>query len=362
MNGKIAFYIPNMKSGGAEKVFQILSNQLVSRNFKVDLLLSKIEGDYLSNLDPRINIIELGRGSVRNDFFSLIKYFLKNRPNYVLSGLTHANLIVLLAKFFVPLPIKLFISEHSITTGYAGLKKNRLQNFLIKFLYPNAKGIIAVSKTTKDDLMKNYFLSNNKIKVIYNPVLTRSLDLALLEKNDDINFNIRKGFYIFVGRLEMEKNIFFLIEALKEKLILQDKTLLIFGEGSLRINVEEFIIAEKLSNHIKVCGFKKNPYKYMKNADALILPSLFEGFGNVAIEALYSGTKVLISEKARAALEITHDSNGQAVYFNPHDAGDFQEKIKLLEKSEGKADEEYFNQFKEENITNQYIHYLKTGR
>lgn len=360
MTMKIALYIPNLKSGGAEKVFQILANNFVEKNIQVDLLLSKKEGFYIEELNNKVRIIELGGKSSKFDLFPLVKYINYNKPDFIISALTHTNIWLLISKVFSKSNTKFLISEHSITAGYNEVKKNIILNKLIKILYPTSDGIIAVSKITKEDLILNYSIKDSKIKVIYNPVITKSLMGKLTESIKDDKFIDDKKFLIYVGRLEIEKNIIFLLESIKDFLILNNYKLLIFGEGSQEQQLIHLINKYNLHNYVKMYGFYSNPYKYMEKSSALILPSLFEGFGNVVVEALYSGTKVILSTQAKAAIEVVEKSNLNILKFNPYNKDELLEAIYKLEQTNKlEKNNAFFNEFKEEFIAEKYLEFLR---
>ena len=79
--------------------------------------------------------------------------------------------------------------------------------------------------------------------------------------------------------------------------------IIILGEGSERESLENYIRENKLENSIKLLGFKSNPYPYIKNADAYILSSRYEGYPLVLCEALVLNKKI-ISTDCTGAVEV----------------------------------------------------------
>lgn len=80
--------------------------------------------------------------------------------------------------------------------------------------------------------------------------------------------------------------------------------LLILGEGELREALEREAARLKIENAVTFAGFVENPYKYMAHADAVVIPSLYEGFSNVMIEALACGAPVISTDDETGAREI----------------------------------------------------------
>ena len=70
--------------------------------------------------------------------------------------------------------------------------------------------------------------------------------------------------------------------------------LIILGKGKNKKKLENYIFRNKLKDNIKIIGYKKNPYPYIKKANIFILSSKFEGLPNVLLEAQYL-KKIIIS-------------------------------------------------------------------
>ena len=63
--------------------------------------------------------------------------------------------------------------------------------------------------------------------------------------------------------------------------------MIILGKGENEIKLKKFCYKNKLDKKVKFLGYKNNPFKYIKQADILILSSIFEGSPNILIEALF---------------------------------------------------------------------------
>ena len=81
-----------------------------------------------------------------------------------------------------------------------------------------------------------------------------------------------------------------------KKLIKEDGInfkLYILGEGPLKNNLQTYILENNLSENIYLCGFKKNPYKYMNKCDLFVCSSRAEGFSLVIAESMCMGIPVI---------------------------------------------------------------------
>ncbi len=105
---------------------------------------------------------------------------------------------------------------------------------------------------------------------------------------------------IYVGRLEPEKNPLGFLNIVAECNSLDlsqphshDISAWMIGDGSLRSSCQQIIQDKSLP--VQLLGFQENPYCYMKRARIICIPSIFEGFGLVALEAMCLGIPVLCS-------------------------------------------------------------------
>ena len=89
---RIAFFIPNMYGGGAEKTTLILMNELV-KYYEVYLILVSKTGIYIKEIDSNIKVIELKTSSVYKSFFSLYSHLNYIKPKVIISSLDTANIL-----------------------------------------------------------------------------------------------------------------------------------------------------------------------------------------------------------------------------------------------------------------------------
>ncbi len=112
-----------------------------------------------------------------------------------------------------------------------------------------------------------------------------------------INFFKGKNYnFINIGRITDQKDQILILKAfnrIKDKLNFK---LLILGKGKNKQILQNFIKLNNLSKRVKIIGYKKNPYPYIKQADAFILSSKFEGLPNVLLESQYL-KKIIISTR-----------------------------------------------------------------
>jgi glycosyltransferase involved in cell wall biosynthesis len=158
-----------------------------------------------------------------------------------------------------------------------------------KRTYKLADKIISVSETTKKTLVENYDIDPSKITVIPNCI--DSQRFKKLPKVNKIPNSI-----LFVGRLDKRKGIDFLLKAMPQILEKNPKIkLFIGGKGKLFGWCKKFINENKLENSVKMLGFipDEDLVQWYNKCELFVIPSIFEGFGITALEAISCGSPVI---------------------------------------------------------------------
>ncbi|HDZ00216.1 MAG TPA: glycosyltransferase family 1 protein [Nitrospirae bacterium] len=194
-----------------------------------------------------------------------------------------------------------------------GLHKKLYSKGMFTAVCHKADAILCVSKFTKAELTRLMNVDNLIIHTIYNGVNRK---WSSTEKKTRPYI---KPYIFFVGNVKPHKNIVRLIDAFQRILNKTPHDLVIVGKRDEFItgDKEAFIRASKLGERIYFAGYidddtLKSYYSY---ADALVFPSLYEGFGMPPIEAMACGCPVIASNAASLP-EICGDA---AYYVDPYD-------------------------------------------
>jgi len=190
-----------------------------------------------------------------------------------------------------------------------------------KYYFPRfhhrADHIMAVSQSTKQDIIDQYEISTDKITVAYNACSENFTPLDSVEKvNVRSQISEGKPYFIYVGSIHPRKNLLRLIEAF-ERFCVTDKEhqLVILGRWAWNND----IVAAKLNRSkyadriILIDDMEGDISPYLAAAEALVYISLFEGFGLPIIEAMQCGVPVITSNRG-ALKEVAKDA---AIFVHP---------------------------------------------
>lgn len=181
---------------------------------------------------------------------------------------------------------------------------------LIWILVRTSKKILTVSEFAKQEIMKYYKVSEEKIEVIYNSwehILRINEDFSILQK-----FNLeKKSFYLAVSSVAPNKNFKYIIELAK---LYPEKQFVIAGKKNIKVFGE--LGVEDLKNLIW-CGYvtdEELKALYM-TCKAFIYPSFYEGFGLPPLEAMGCGCEEIYVSNTSCLPEIFGES---VTYLNPY--------------------------------------------
>ena len=148
---------------------------------------------------------------------------------------------------------------------------------------------------------------SNKLKCIYNAAFTD--EISILMNGILIYFQLNS--LIFFRRLVKAKGYKYLIEAIS---LLKDQypiKLYLAGSGEEEINLKNQVKKLRMEDHIIFLGQQNNPYKFMKNCDLYVHPSLWDGLPTTVIEAMACGCCVISTDCDSGPREIIdHLENG----------------------------------------------------
>jgi len=307
---KLAIFLMDLGGGGAERVMINLAHGFLDRGMDVDLVLVKAEGPYLSQLSPKIKVIAFNCPRLIFSLPALIKYLRKIRPAVLMSALEDTNLLALWASKLANVPTQVVVTVHNNLSREAQNSeqlKRQLTPRLVQLFYPWADKIVAVSAGVAKDLIK-LGLPSEKVHYIYNPIVTSGLKEKLQENLDHPWFLPGQPPVILgVGRLTKQKDFATLIHAFSKVRNHKPVRLVLLGDGEEKTALQTLAQSLGLAQEVSFLSFVDNPYIYMAKASVVVLSSAWEGFGNVLVESMVTGTPVVSTDCESGPAEILAD-------------------------------------------------------
>jgi len=299
-NCNIAIFVSFSGTGGVERMIGNLTEGLTALGCQVDLLLVKTHSAHMGFLPATVNIVRLGVSHTMSSLPSLVRYLRRERPVALLATKDRANQVAILARGLAGVPTRVVL-RMGTTLSAALTGKHRLQEWLwylpMRLMYPLADAIVAVSNGVAADLAEITGLPQTHFQVIPNPVITPKLSMLAREPINHPWFaDDEEPVIIGVGRLTRQKDFPTLLKAFALVRRKSPCRLIILGEGRDRHRLQALAAKLGVENDVDLLGFVSNPYAYMARADLFVLSSLWEGLGNVLVEALALGTPVVSTD------------------------------------------------------------------
>ena len=313
------------KDSYSVKIFDVIGEWSTYKNF---LNKYDIETIKLTNLDLKKFLPISGFLKSRLVYFlifflkinQLRKILKKDKPDYII-----IHLIT-----FLPLFLLIFFKfDTKFILRISGLPRlTILRKYLWKITSKKIFLVTCPSEQTKKDLISENIFPEDKLKILYDPLLNVKLIAKKLKDKKTIEKD--KVYFLNIGRLTNQKNQLLLIKVFSSILkINKNLNLYIVGDGENKKKLQKYIETNNLQRNIFLLGYVDNVYPIIKGSMALVSSSLWEDPGAVMIEASYCGKNIISSDCPNGPAEFL--SNGEGGYlFKNNDEKDLYEKINMF--------------------------------
>ena len=362
---KILFVVDERQMGGVSVLLDDILKRINLKKFNVDVMVLHNNGDYLDDLpegvdviygSPFFEVVDLSISEVikTKNIFKIIKkiYLVFLMKTGLIKGkIKKERKKCLSKKYDTEVAFKdgftaLFTAYgdsekkiHWLHTDYVMHDCTAKYHNLFEKTFPLFDKIIGISHAVVERFNQVY--PGIQCEVIYNLI-----DIAKIKKMGEENdIHLGDGInFVSCGRIHEMKGYDRLINVfhrLDDMGLLKHVSLTIIGDGPDFSKVQNLVQEYGLKDKVKLLGRRKNPYPYVKAADAFLMCSRYEPFGLVVLEAMVLGTPVISTEVAsireimREDYGIITDNNEEGlinaiaeVIKNPNYLNKYRENLK----------------------------------
>jgi len=356
---RIAFFTRSLGGGGAERVVVTLASHYAAQGHAVDLIVSRREDTYLKEVHPEVRVHYLHTHRRMLAAPRLAKVLREVRPAALLA--TVNTFAAVLGQRLARTPTRVVLREATTPSiafqvNETSALKRAISETAMRWLYPRADAVVAVSKGVAQDLLNLIPQLKPKLTVIYNPVI----DAALYAKADA---PVEHPWFqpnqppvvLAAGRLVALKGYDTLLRAFARVRQETFARLVILGEGPERPNLERLAAELGVAADVDMPGFDPNPFRYMKRAGVFVLSSRYEGLPNVLIQALACGCPVVSTDCPSGPSEIL--DGGRYGPLVPVDDVEAMARaiVAALKGSNPQVPEAWLSQFAVPTVAHQYL-------
>lgn len=194
---------------------------------------------------------------------------------------------LLLSRLFnVPLHVQIHTDIFDLHFRASSLK-NRVRVFIARFVLRHATFVRVVSERIARTL-------SLAVPITVLPIYTDITRFSHLPRMKHPRFKIS---LLYIGRLEKEKRVDMTVRALKvARDAGHDTGLTIVGDGSEKVHVRNLVRKSGMERFVEFVGWRDDIAPFLSQADVLLVPSVYEGYGLVIVEALAAGVPVIATD------------------------------------------------------------------
>ena len=302
--GPIAYFIPHLVGGGAERVGLEIIRQLIRRGIAVDLIVTRSGGEMWNSIPTGARVVNLKSWKTKpiwlgilTSFPALVRYLKHRRPAVLISTWAVSNVMSLIAKKYFLRDLKLVVRYENCFSLDRKHARRDINYRLLKWLFPVADSVVAVSNDAAEDLRNCVPLAAESITYVPNPVVTAALlEQARIPLKHTWLDDPAVPVIIACGRLVLQKDFPTLLKAFADLRRSRNARLIILGRGPDKPQLVNLAQELGIQTDVEFAGFQSKPFSYISQSQVFVLSSRFEGLPTVLIEALACGTQVVSTD------------------------------------------------------------------
>lgn len=320
---KVWLLLSRLGHGGLERVQLNIAKAMHAKGINVSIVAGQVIANMEQELPRTLPIVELAKAGPRYFPAALMRSLRHMKPDVVFTTSNDVACLLLMLRLLFFRDMRVIVTEHLSVSAprkdARRLKRAKLEliRIAMRLLLPTAEKVVAVSEGVAQDVKEELSHQSINVQVIYNPIVTPDFDARRGHAQTWPWADRDLPTIIFVGRLSPVKRLDLLLDGFRSLSRSIPSRLLIVGTGPLQKEIEQRIQLEGLDANCKLTGFVENPLPLVSASNVLVLPSDYEGFGNVLVEAMACGTQVIATDCPYGPAEILGDGQfGQLIPVN----------------------------------------------
>lgn len=309
---KILFVTASLTSGGSERVMSLLANAFVERGYEVCIVCLTSRKVYYT-LSEKVQVVFAAdfAGSMIGRLWRFRRFVRQWTPDVVIPLMTIVYCFTIFALLGLKIPV---IASERIDPRYSPTLTKVLRSMLLPFV---------THLVVQTQHIKSYYRKSiqRRTSIIVNPVSDQ-----VFETEQNV---LQEKRIISVGRFFAQKNHMMLIDAMAA---LHSKypeyRLVIYGDGPLRVSLENKIEELKASDYISLPGRSAQVIHELRASTIFALSSDYEGMSNALLEAVCVGLPI-VTTKVSGVEDVVKDNQG-ALIVAPKDLPAFTQALDLL--------------------------------
>jgi len=309
---RIAFVLPNLDAGGAQRVMLTLVRHLDPTAVEPIVIALTADGVLADQLPPSIERVDLGWRRLSRAWPALFAAIGDCESDVVVSSIWHVNGLLAMRRAALGGPYTVLREANMPDRVAASVPWWLFPRSVYRWAYPRGDLVLASSTLMADALRRAAPAAGDRIAVLPNPVDVAGLrDRAVSPKRKPG----RGRRFVTVARLHPQKGIDRLLPLIAD--LEADDHLTVFGDGPQRATLEALRTAHGLDDRVLLLPRTARPEPWIAGADAVVVPSRWEGLPNVVLEALALGTSVLATPESGGIAEIAEAAPEGALTIVP---------------------------------------------
>lgn len=299
---KILFLRPRAEMGGAARVMLVLASALQERGHTI--ILGSSGGEWFDQFEQplRVQLYPSTPWNIALATWQITKIVRNEHIDVMHSHHRFSTLVGKIVSWITGIP--LVSSLHEFKTNW-------------RWIAPlwNARWICPPTEGLRQHLISHYKIAADRVSVIRVGVWSSAPDRLLIDQFRHSTGALASSLIGYVGRLAPEKGVDTLLRAMPEVLLhLPDARLVVIGDGSERQYLESLTQSLSLNASVTFIGARYDASQLMYALDVLVMPSLTEGYGLTAVEAM-AAARPVIASNVGALPEVVED--GRTGYLVP---------------------------------------------